>query len=137
MSSVRQAARVTSPPTPIGLRVRDARHRHGWSQTQLADRAGVGRAWIGKVESGTTAAPESSRLVALARALDADTHWLLTGETAPAGTLTIAVPAELAPTLRELARYPAPLVRYALAVLRALPLDAPVSSDNGHKEAYR
>jgi HTH-type transcriptional regulator / antitoxin HipB len=36
----------------IGELVRDQRKQHGWSQSQLAEKAGVSRLWIGHLEKG-------------------------------------------------------------------------------------
>ena len=37
----------------LGDVVREARHKHGYTQTQLADLAGVGRNTISEIENGT------------------------------------------------------------------------------------
>jgi y4mF family transcriptional regulator len=36
----------------LGTFVRDQRKKKGWSQTELAQRAGVSRLWIGNLEKG-------------------------------------------------------------------------------------
>lgn len=36
----------------VGLAVREARLNHGWTQAQLAERAGVGRDWLVRLEQG-------------------------------------------------------------------------------------
>ena len=36
----------------LGELVRDQRKRRGWSQTRLAEKAGVSRLWIGHLERG-------------------------------------------------------------------------------------
>ena len=38
--------------TDLGARVRAGRRTHGWSQTQLAERAGVSRPTIARIEGG-------------------------------------------------------------------------------------
>ncbi len=46
------AGTLISDWNKLGALVKDARHDHGWSQAQLADRAHVSRAWIAKIEGG-------------------------------------------------------------------------------------
>ncbi|MCX6873511.1 MAG: helix-turn-helix domain-containing protein [Verrucomicrobia bacterium] len=36
----------------LGELVRDQRRQRGWSQTRLAEQAGVSRLWVGHLESG-------------------------------------------------------------------------------------
>jgi HTH-type transcriptional regulator / antitoxin HipB len=44
---------IRQPDDLAGL-FRDGRSRAGWSQTQLADQAGVSRQWVSSVETGKT-----------------------------------------------------------------------------------
>lgn len=64
--------------SPIRLRVRELRNKRGWTQQQLAERAGVRRATISELESGRV--PERVKLATLekiARALGVPTLKLL------------------------------------------------------------
>lgn len=36
----------------IGILVRDQRRQRGWSQTELAEKVGVSRLWVGHLEKG-------------------------------------------------------------------------------------
>lgn len=58
---------MTTPP--LRCTVRDARARRGWSQQQLADRAGLSRAGVSAIETGRLA-PSTAAALALAAALD-------------------------------------------------------------------
>lgn len=59
-SSARRAA--------FGARVRDLRHRRGWSQEDLAERAGLHRNYVGGIERGERN-PALDNIWALADAL--------------------------------------------------------------------
>ena len=45
-----------SLPKRLGRRLRGLREKHGLSQTQLADMAGIGRAHLSQIENGAVAA---------------------------------------------------------------------------------
>lgn len=53
----------------LGLELRRARSDRGWSQAELAKRAGVSRPWLSEVEGGKPKA-ESGRILAVLDALD-------------------------------------------------------------------
>lgn len=55
--------------TKLGAAVRDTRARRGWSQHELATRAGVSRSWLAKVEAGHRGA-ELEQILRLLAALD-------------------------------------------------------------------
>jgi transcriptional regulator with XRE-family HTH domain len=63
----------------IGLRVRTARARLGWSREALAFHSGVSWAGIGQVESGRRRDIRAGTLTALATALGVTTDYLLLG----------------------------------------------------------
>jgi transcriptional regulator with XRE-family HTH domain len=63
----------------IGLRVRTARARLGWSREALAFHSGVSWAGIGQVESGRRRDVRAGTLAALAAALGVTTDYLLLG----------------------------------------------------------
>lgn len=52
----------------IGARIKARRERRGWTQAVLADRAGVSRIYVQKIENGTRTPPLPT-LERLARAL--------------------------------------------------------------------
>lgn len=43
---------ATMTPEAVGIAVRRARVRKSWTQTELADTAGVSREWVSRLESG-------------------------------------------------------------------------------------
>jgi ribosome-binding protein aMBF1 (putative translation factor) len=55
----------------LGVAVRELRERHGWSQTQLAQAAGMTQSAVARFEAGGTI-PTLPILERLAHALDAD-----------------------------------------------------------------
>lgn len=63
--------------TPITLRVRELREAKGWSQAELAERAGVRRATVSAIENGLTKGVDFETLEKLARALEVDAGYLL------------------------------------------------------------
>jgi transcriptional regulator with XRE-family HTH domain len=60
----------------LGLRIRLARTRTRMSQAELADRIGISRNAMNRIESGLTD-PRASRITAIARALGTTTDYLL------------------------------------------------------------
>jgi len=56
-------------PVRLGRRLAAIRQKHGLSQTQLADLAGVGRAHLSQIENGAVAARVDT-LYAVAQALE-------------------------------------------------------------------
>lgn len=67
--------------SPIRLRVQELRTARGWSQAELARRAGLRRATISDMEAGRTAGIDFASLEALAKALGADPGYLLQWDT--------------------------------------------------------
>jgi transcriptional regulator with XRE-family HTH domain/molybdate-binding protein len=63
-------------------RIRAERVRRGWSQQELAERAGVTRQLISSVEAGRHA-PNVHAALAIADALDRDVAWLFTSSASP------------------------------------------------------
>lgn len=59
----------------IGKKIREAREDRGWTQDELAERAGVTQGAIGHAESGRTKRPRD--LPEIARALQRDIGWFL------------------------------------------------------------
>ena len=60
---------VLSDWTKLGALVRTARNERGWTQVETAQRAGVSRAWIARLESGHRRA-ELESILRLSTALD-------------------------------------------------------------------
>lgn len=58
------------PVTPLRIEVRAMREAKGWSQGELAERAGVTRATVNRIEMGRTRSIDLDTLEKLARALD-------------------------------------------------------------------
>lgn len=67
-----------SLPVRLGRRISGLREKHGLSQTQLADTAGIGRAHLSQIENGAVAA-RIDTLFAIAQALDLKLEELLRG----------------------------------------------------------
>jgi transcriptional regulator with XRE-family HTH domain len=65
-------------PVRLGRRLSNLREKHGLSQTQLADLAGIGRAHLSQIENGAVAA-RIDTLYALAQALDLKLEELFKG----------------------------------------------------------
>lgn len=63
--------------SPLTLRVKELRLAKNWSQQELADRAGLARLTITKIESGKTTRIEFSVLEKLADAFSVDPAVLL------------------------------------------------------------
>jgi len=83
--------------TTQGERVRLARKRRGWTQGDLASRAGCSQQTIGDIEKDKT--PTSGRLPAIIEALGEDHRWIVSGIGAPAasGSPAGAVEAQVLP----------------------------------------
>jgi len=64
----------------IGERLRFARNKKGLSQSLLARKAGITPSAISQIESGASKKPSANNLLPLARILDVDPNWLITGE---------------------------------------------------------
>jgi HTH-type transcriptional regulator/antitoxin HipB len=60
--------RQVRTPWELGNAVRGARTDRGWSQVELAERAGVGRPWLSELEGGKRTA-EIGRILAVIDAL--------------------------------------------------------------------
>jgi transcriptional regulator with XRE-family HTH domain len=67
----------------IGNRIKMARIAAGLNQSELARRIGISRSSMSSLESGESKAPKASTLLKIAAVLDANAHWLLTGQGDP------------------------------------------------------
>jgi phage repressor protein C with HTH and peptisase S24 domain len=70
----------------LAKRVRARREAFGFTQTQLANEAGLKQSDVSKLESGDML--QTTRMAQLARALRCDAYWLATGEGAMEGPET-------------------------------------------------
>lgn len=78
----------------FGQRVKQAREAKGWSQTELAEKAGVSRQAIFSVETGETKTMRPENLFRAADALGVKARWLATGEGPKAPELDRTINAE-------------------------------------------
>ncbi|MCG8428840.1 MAG: helix-turn-helix domain-containing protein [Chromatiales bacterium] len=65
-------------PTTLGLRMRMRRQEKGWTQEQLALRAGTNQAVIQKIENGKSLRPR--KIDQIAAVLEVNPAWLMFGE---------------------------------------------------------
>ena len=63
--------------TPITLRVKELREAKGWSQAELADKAGIRRATVSAIESNQTTGVDFETLERMAKALGCDPGYLI------------------------------------------------------------
>ncbi len=69
----------------LGLRVRECREKEGISQRVLANRAGISQAHVHRIESAQTRT-SSAVIAQVARALELDEQWLISGEGVSGGS---------------------------------------------------
>lgn len=96
------ACTMTEPST-LGRRVRDLRHRKGWTLDQLAKEAEVSKGFVSAVENDRNQ-PSGRIVLRLARALGASVDYLMQGAESASGpvrTTTIQIPEELATLAAE------------------------------------
>lgn len=62
--------------SPIGPRVRQLREKHGWSLTELAERAEISRSYLAQIERGGST-PTQEKIIKLAGALGVRPSQLL------------------------------------------------------------
>lgn len=63
--------------SPLTLRIKELRERRGWSQAELARRAGVAQPIVNRLERGKTRTPSLDNLEKLADALGVSPRALL------------------------------------------------------------
>ncbi len=63
--------------TPILLRIRELRRARGWTQTELARRAGIRQATVSRLEGNAVSSVNLEILEKLAAALEVDPGYLL------------------------------------------------------------
>lgn len=101
----------------IGARVRQRRRELGLTQEALASGAGVSKSFVSEVEGGLTAASGLIYL-RLARMMEVQVQWLLTGEVV--GELTHQSSVPVPPVLSEVAEEQGWSYRQTLDVAAAL-----------------
>jgi transcriptional regulator with XRE-family HTH domain len=110
-------ARGTSPPpgTAVGRRLRELREARGWSLSELARLAGVGKATLSGLENGTRD-PRLETLYAVAGALGVPMSALTLDRGAPPSTASAVRGEAVLSTLLEVFEEPA--ATYELFALR-------------------
>ena len=84
-----------SDMNPLGKRIAEHRERRGWTQKQLADKAGLSVTYLSEVENGSRNL-SSAKLLRIADELGASLDYLMRGEQAVVRERrTIEVPSEL------------------------------------------
>lgn len=63
--------------TPILLRIRELRRARGWTQTELALRAGIRQATVSRLEGNAVSSVKLGVIEKLAAALEVDPGYLL------------------------------------------------------------
>ncbi len=63
--------------TPITVRVKELREAKGWSQAELAEKAGIRRATLSAIETNQTKGIDFETLECLASALGCDPGYLI------------------------------------------------------------
>jgi transcriptional regulator with XRE-family HTH domain len=65
-----------APAKRVAMRIRELRERHKWTQEQLAEKAGISRGFLARLETARHD-PKLSTLEKIAKALDVDVAKLL------------------------------------------------------------
>jgi transcriptional regulator with XRE-family HTH domain len=65
-----------APAKRVAMRIRELRERHKWTQEQLAEKAGISRGFLARLETARHD-PKLSTLEKSAKALDVDVAKLL------------------------------------------------------------
>lgn len=82
----------------IGTRVKQQRHARGFSQRVLANRAGVSKSLISKLEIGNCKSGETLKLLPIALALGVAPEWLHTGYGPVDGSIRTGFPTTYEPS---------------------------------------
>ena len=62
---------------PLSLRIKEVRQAKGWTQAELARRAGIRRATVNRIENARVKAIDLEVLEKLAKALEVDAGYLI------------------------------------------------------------
>jgi transcriptional regulator with XRE-family HTH domain len=74
-------------PMSAGKRIKGLRKTMGLTQPELAKLAGIQQGSLSELETGETKRPRGDTLVRIAKALQVDPDWLITGTGSPARAL--------------------------------------------------
>ena len=92
---------TSNVPATLGRRIADCREQLGWTQKQLAERAGLSVTFISEIENDRRS-PGTEALLALADALGSSLDYLVKGATQPPPPRrALLIPAELAEAADE------------------------------------
>lgn len=80
------AARVKLDVDAIGLRIQRRREDMGLEQPDIAERAGMSRAYISRLENGSVKSPKLGDLASVAQALELSLDTLIYGDSPKAAT---------------------------------------------------
>jgi transcriptional regulator with XRE-family HTH domain len=111
-----QPPNVTDAST-LADRIISLRQQRGWTQQDLAHKAGVPRPWLSLVEIGDIAHPSADRLQRIANVLGIDSKYLLSGS-ADARRIPLYVDADIVGDLSEFASWDEVTRRASLAAGR-------------------
>src|SRR5689334_24912859 len=79
----------------VGERIRGRRAELGWTQDQLAQKAGISKSFLSDLENGKRSVG-ADNLLDIARALGVSLDFLMTGEASEAQPAQVPIPASLA-----------------------------------------
>lgn len=116
----------TPPTVSLGTRLRRLRQVRAWSQTDIARRARLSKAFVSQLESERSTNPSLSALRRLADALEVRLEWLVSGELQPGETWERR--AAIESLLKALADHPEIPIRVAEALMQAARGPAPFTT---------
>jgi transcriptional regulator with XRE-family HTH domain len=79
----------------VGDRIKQRRQELGWTQDQLAVRAGISKSFLSDLENGKRSV-SANNLLDIARALTVSLDYLMTGEATKQPAAEVPIPASLA-----------------------------------------
>src|SRR6184192_3067949 len=80
---------------PVGERIRQRRAELGWTQDQLAQKAGISKSFLSDLENGKRSVG-AENLLDIARALGVSLDFLMTGQASQDQKTEVPIPASLA-----------------------------------------
>jgi transcriptional regulator with XRE-family HTH domain len=79
----------------VGVRIKQRRGELGWTQDQLAVKAGISKSFLSDLENGKRSV-SANNLLDIARALSVSLDYLMTGEASKEPEVEVPIPATLA-----------------------------------------